>query len=553
MIAQDSIEALKARLDIVDVVGSYIELKKAGGNFKAPCPFHDEKSPSFVVSPQKQIYHCFGCGAGGDSIKFVMEYEKLNYPEAIEKLAQNYNFTLTYTDNKQNKPRSQVMDALNAWYQTLLMQNKTALQYIHERGIYESSIEKFGIGYAPDSLSTINYIKSQHFTMKEAIDMGVVGYEPSRNQTYARFIERITFPIHSANGSIVGFGGRTITGHQAKYVNSPETAFFNKSRLLYAYHLAKQSIYKRSEIIITEGYLDVVMLHQAGFDNAVATLGTALTPEHLPLLRKGSPRVVMAYDGDKAGRTAALKASKILSAAGFNGGVVVFEGGLDPADMVKEGRVEELSGIFREPKPFIEFVLDELLSLYNLRDPKEKESCMQEGIAYLKTLSPILQEEYKTYLASRLGGLGVSPSLIKLSSNTNVTNSQAPMRENRHRDIWELTLIKTVLEHPEFIDHILDVLDPSLLQFHSYEFSLAISGKRDAPELMAIMVDESIRPLEDEKLLNDELFAFLIKHYERELKKVNITPSISFEEKAFYIRKYRDIIARLKRGEFPKE
>ena len=553
MIAQDSIEALKARLDIVDVVGSYIELKKAGGNFKAPCPFHDEKSPSFVVSPQKQIFHCFGCGAGGDSIKFVMEYEKLNYPEAIEKLAQNYNFTLTYTDNKQNKPRSQVMDALNAWYQTLLMQNKTALQYIHERGIYESSIEKFGIGYAPDSLSTINYIKSQHFTMKEAIDMGVVGYEPSRNQTYARFIERITFPIHSANGSIVGFGGRTITGHQAKYVNSPETAFFNKSRLLYAYHLAKQSIYKRSEIIITEGYLDVVMLHQAGFDNAVATLGTALTPEHLPLLRKGSPRVVMAYDGDKAGRAAALKASKLLSAAGFNGGVVVFEGGLDPADMVKEGRVEELSGIFREPKPFIEFVLDELLSLYNLRDPKEKESCMQEGIAYLKTLSPILQEEYKTYLASRLGGLGVSPSLIKLSSNTNVTNSQAPMRENRHRDIWELTLIKTVLEHPEFIDHILDVLDPSLLQFHSYEFSLAISGKRDAPELMAIMVDESIRPLEDEKLLNDELFAFLIKHYERELKKVNITPSISFEEKAFYIRKYRDIIARLKRGEFPKE
>ncbi|WP_457746850.1 DNA primase [Sulfurimonas sp.] len=553
MIAQDSIEALKARLDIVDVVGSYIELKKAGGNFKAPCPFHDEKSPSFVVSPQKQIYHCFGCGAGGDSIKFVMEYEKLNYPEAIEKLADSYNFTLTYTDNKQNKPRSQVMDALNSWYQTLLTQHEVALQYIKERGIYESSVEKFGVGYAPDSLSTINYIKSQHFTMQEAIEMGVVGYEPSRNQTYARFIERITFPIHSANGSIVGFGGRTITGHQAKYVNSPETPFFNKSRLLYAYHLAKQAIYKRDEIIITEGYLDVIMLHQAGFDNAVATLGTALTPEHLPLLRKGSPRVVMAYDGDKAGRAAALKASKLLSAAGFNGGVVVFEGGLDPADMVKDGRIEELSAIFREPKPFIEFVLDELLSLYDLRDPKAKEACMQEGIAYLKTLSPILQEEYKTYLASRLGGLGVSPSLIKLSSNTNVANTNFAQQQGRHRDIWELTLIKTVLEYPEFIDHILDVLDPSLLQFHSHEFSLAISGNRDAPELMAIMVDETLRPLKDEELLNAELFAFLIKHYERELKKVNITPSISFEEKAFYIRKYRDVIARLKRGEFPKE
>ncbi|WP_297485698.1 DNA primase [Sulfurimonas sp.] len=550
MIAQDSIEALKARLDIVDVVGSYVELKKAGGNFKAPCPFHDEKSPSFVVSPQKQIFHCFGCGAGGDAVKFVMEYEKLNYPEALEKLAESYNFTLTYTDNKHNKPRSQVMDKLNEWYQTLLTHNQTALSYIQERGIYESSIEKFGIGYAPDSNATINYIKSQQFSIKEAVDMGVVGYNQERNQTYARFIERITFPIYSANGSIVGFGGRTITGHQAKYVNSPETAFFNKSRLLYAYHLAKQTVHKKQEIIITEGYLDVIMLHQAGFDNAVATLGTALTHEHLPLLRKGSPRVVMAYDGDKAGRAAALKASKLLSASGFNGGVVVFGGGLDPADMVKEGRVEELGNMFRDPKPFIEFVLDEILSLYNLQDPKAKEACMQEGIAYLKTLSPILQEEYKTYLASRLGGLGVSPSLLRLNNQTQPNMNNAPLvQQNKHRDMWELSLIKTILEKPEFIDHILDVIEPSLLQFHSREFSAALASKLDDPELMAIMVDESIVSLKDEESLNAELCTFLTKYYERELKKINITTNISFEEKAFYIRKFRGKIAKLKRSE----
>ena len=550
MISQDSIEALKARLDIVDVVGSYIELKKAGGNFKAPCPFHDEKSPSFVVSPQKQIYHCFGCGAGGDSVKFVMEYEKLNYPEALEKLADSYNFTLTYTDNKHNKPRSQVMDKLNEWYQTLLTKHETALGYIKERGIYESSIEKFGIGYAPESNATLNYIRSQQFSIKEAIDMGVVGYNQERNQTYARFVERITFPIYSANGSIVGFGGRTITGHQAKYVNSPETAFFNKSRLLYAYNLAKQSLHKKQEIIITEGYLDVIMLHQAGFDNAVATLGTALTHEHLPLLRKGSPRVVMAYDGDKAGRAAALKASKLLSASGFNGGVVVFDGGLDPADMVKEGRVEELSNMFREARSFIEFVLDEILSLYNLKDPKAKESCMQEGIAYLKTLSPILQEEYKTYLASRLGGLGVSPSLLKLNTQTNTNRQHIPQQRNSaHKDMWELSLIKTVLEKPEYIEQILDVIDPGLLQFHSYEFSLVLQGKQDAPEVMAIMVDDSITSLKDEEALNAELITFLTKYYERELKKVNIASNISFEEKAFYIRKFRGKIAKLKRGE----
>ena len=549
MISQDSIEALKARLDIVDVVGSYIELKKAGGNFKAPCPFHDEKSPSFVVSPQKQIFHCFGCGAGGDAVKFVMEYEKLNYPEALEKLAQTYNFTLTYTDNKQNKPRTKVIERLNEWYQSLLPRNETATRYLQERGIYESSIEKFGIGYAPASHETLNFIKREQFPIKEAIDVGVVGYEPVRNQTYARFIERITFPIYSANGTVVGFGGRTITGHQAKYVNSPETPLFNKSRLLYAYNLAKQALYKKQEIIITEGYLDVIMLHQAGFDNAVATLGTALTHDHLPLLRKGSPRVIMAYDGDKAGRAAALKASKLLSASGFNGGVVVFEGGLDPADMVKAGRIEELSAMFRSAKPFIEFVLDEILSLFNLRDPKEKESCMQEGVAYLKTLSPILQEEYKTYLASRLGGLGVSPSLIRLNSNQRDMQNAPFVQQNRHRDMWELSLIKTVLEHPEFIDHILDVIDPSLLQFHARELSLALAGKKDAPELMEILIDETILAHQNIEALNAELITFLMKYYERELKKVNFATNISFEEKAFYIRKYRDKISKLRRGE----
>ena len=547
MITQDSIEALKARLDVVDVVGSYVELRKAGVNYKSPCPFHDEKSPSFVVSPQKQIYHCFGCGAGGDSVRFVMEYEKLNYPEALEKLADSYNFTLSYTDNKHNKPRSQVMDKLQEWYSSLLISKQTANNYVHERGIYEGSIEKFGIGYAPDSNATVNYIKSQGFTIPESVEMGVVGSDGGRN--YARFVERVTFPIHSANGAIVGFGGRTITGHQAKYVNSPETPFFNKSRLLYAYHHAKQSLYKQNEIIITEGYLDVIMLHQAGFTNAVATLGTALTPEHLPLLRKGEPKVIMAYDGDKAGRNAALKASKLLSAGGFSGGVVIFGEGLDPADMVKEGRVEELSEMFRNTKSFIEFVLDEILSLYDLRDPKAKESCMQEGLSYLKTLSPILQEEYKTYLASRLGGLGVSPSLLKVTQGQDDTKNSPLMQKNTHKDMWELSLVKTIIEKPHFINQVLDVLEPSLLMFHSHEFNLALKSQTDSPELMAILVDSTIHVLEDEDALKSELLHFLTKHYERELKKVNLQGQMPFEEKAFYIRKFRGKIAKLKRGE----
>jgi len=482
------------------------------------------------------------CGAGGDSVRFVMEYEKLNYPEALEKLASSYNFTLTYTDNKHNKPRSQVMDKLNEYYQTLLTSHQVAMSYLRERGVYESSIEKFGIGYAPDSNSTINYIKSQLFNMSEAVELGVVGHDGGRN--FARFIERITFPIHSANGSLVGFGGRTITGHQAKYVNSPETPLFNKSRLLYAYHHAKQTLYKRNELIITEGYLDVIMLHQAGFTNAVATLGTALTQEHLPILRKGEPKVIMAYDGDKAGRNAALKASRLLSASGFKGGVVIFRDGLDPADMVKNGAVEELSSMFRSPKSFIEFVLDEVLSLYNLKDPKAKEDALNDGVGYLKTLSPMLQEEYKTYFASRLG---ISPSYVRLT-NKIANTQQIPIRQqqSQHKDIWELSLVKTVLEYPQFINQILDAIDPSVLQFHSKELELALKGHTDAPEIMAIMIDDSIKSISSDEELKAELKSFLKKYYERELKKINFRNDISFEEKAYLIREFRGKIFRLK-------
>jgi len=540
MITQDSIEALKARLDIVDVVGSYIELKRAGANFKAPCPFHDEKSPSFTVNPARQKYHCFGCGAGGDSINFVMEYEKLNYPEAIEKLASSVNFTLHYTDNKERKERSNLLDTLSGWYQKLLGDNRTASMYLHERGVFASSIEKFGIGYAPTSPETLRFLEQHHLSVSEALEQGAIG-KGDDGRLFARFIERITFPIHASSGAIVGFGGRTITGHQAKYVNSSQSALFNKSRLLYAYHLARDSVYKHKEIIVTEGYLDVVMLHQAGFTHAVATLGTALTADHLPTLRKGEPRVLVAYDGDKAGRAAALKASKLLSGGGFDGGVILFEGGLDPADMVRDGRIEELNALLHRPIPFIDFVITESIATYNLSDPRAKESAMHESIAYLKTLSPLMQEEYRAFVASRLG---ISPSQIRLSQPSTTTQ---PMNFSHH-DIWELSLVKTLLERPNIIDSLLDFIDPSLLQYHGSELAAAIKGDDD-PRLSALLMDERIHVFEGDEGIRAELITFLTQHYNRELKKIASENSVSFDQKSYLIRQMRDKIGRLKKGE----
>lgn len=542
MITQDSIEALKARLDIVDVVGSYIELKRAGSSFKAPCPFHDEKSPSFTVNPSRQKYHCFGCGAGGDSINFVMEYEKLSYPEAIEKLAASVNFTLHYTDNAQQKKRSTLLETLNEWYQKLLEQNKTAQEYLHERGIYASSIERFGIGYAPTSPETLRFLEQRKLPTPEALEQGAIG-RGDEGRLFARFIERITFPIHSTSGAIVGFGGRTITGHQAKYVNSSQSAIFNKSRLLYAYHLARDTIYRRREIIVTEGYLDVVMLHQAGFTHAVATLGTALTAEHLPLLRKGEPKIFLAYDGDKAGRAAAFKASKLLSMSGFDGGVILFEGGLDPADMIKNGQIEQLNTLLHRPIPFIEFVISEMIDTYDLQDPKAKETALHENIAFLKTLSPLLQEEYRPFVASKLG---ISPSLIQVGHKKNTT----PQAINfSHHDIWELSFIKTLLERPHIGNSLLDFIDGTLLQYHGSEFEAALQGRHDDPRLSALMMDDRIRTFEGDEGLRAELITFLSAHYNRELKKVTTQNTVSFDQKSYLIRQFREKIERLKRGE----
>lgn len=537
MITQDSIEALKSRLDIVDVVGSYIELKKSGANFKALCPFHGEKTPSFVVSPKKQIFHCFSCGLGGDSVKFVMEYDKLSYPEAIEKLASIYNFSLSYSEAKAPSKSSNVLGVANDYYKKMLLSNHSALEYLKQRGLYESSIELFEIGYAPSSSYTLNLLRSNFISYEEALKYGLIGLDNSK--TFARFIERITFPIYSPTAKLVGFGGRTITNHQAKYVNSPETPFFNKSKLLYAYHLAKDAIFKTKEIIITEGYLDVIMLHQAGFSNAVATLGTALTSEHLPLLRKSNSKIIVAYDGDKAGRDAALRASKLLSQGGFDGGVVLFRDGKDPADMIKDGLVDELNDIFKKPKPFIEFVFEEILNSYDIKNPKAKESAFKDSLEYLKTLSVFLQEEYKNYLSSLFGGIKVN--LAKISKT-----QQLPTKE--HKDTFEMVIVKTVMEQPEFIDTILDTLDPSLLRFHSLELKLALEQKFDANELVAIMLDDNIKPIKDETMLKRELNAFLIKNYENTLKSINSKKELSFEEISFYIRKYRGAIDRLKKA-----
>ena len=537
MIKKESIENLKNHLDVVDVVSQFLELKKSGANFKACCPFHGETTPSFVVSPSKQIYHCFGCGAGGDSIKFVMEYEKLSYPETIEKLASMYNFNLDYENTDEKKQDTKILEEVNKYYQKLFVYNENVKKYISKRGISEFSIEKFEIGYAPISIDTINFLKSNHYNLTDAIDLGVI--DNGTNGLYSRFIERITFPIYSITGKLVGFGGRTITGHNAKYVNSPQTKLFNKSRLLYGYHLAKEQIYKKNQIIVCEGYLDVIMLHQAGFNTAVATLGTALTVEHLPLLRRGEPKVILAYDGDKAGLAAAFKASVMLSQSEFEGGVIIFADGLDPADMVHNGKISELNEIFSNPISYIPYSINYIVSKYDINDPNQKQKALSEANEYLKTLSLLNQDEYKRYLAQKLN---IRENLIKISSN-----KQRTYEPNLTKiDIAELCIIKSILEKPKRLDSVLDIVDSSMFEAHKNEFELLLTDIENI-SLNSIVLNEKLENYDDERL-NQELLTLVYKFYTNKLTAISYDNTLDFKQKANLIRKIKDNIYQLKLG-----
>ena len=539
MIKEESIEALKARLDIVDVVGSYVELKKAGAYFKGLCPFHGEKTPSFTVSPGRQTYHCFGCGVHGDPIRFVMELEKLSYPEAIEKLAGEYNVALEYTTGK---PKTDIrpLEQLNDYFKKRLDQNPEARAYIHDRGIHESSAETFEIGWAPSSGEQMAFFQKQGIPLPAALEVGAA-YTGDRGGAIARFIDRVTFPIYSASGKIVGFGGRTMGNHPAKYVNSPQTKLFNKSRLLYAYHIARESIFKSNEVIITEGYLDVIMLHQAGFTNAVATLGTALTPSHLPLLKKGEPKIILAYDGDSAGQDAAMKAATLLSTRGFEGGVVLFEGGMDPADMVKNGQIPQLRKLFSHPTPLIPFILKTLAGQYDLNIPEKKQQAFYTLQNYLKELNPILQEEYREE-AARI--LGVRRELFRFSSK----EKTVPMTTGDRRDTFEMSVLKTVLETPELLDMIIDYVDPDVFGNHRDLFDLLLQGEKEDSRLQGILMMDEVKIFSEEELRR-ELLNHLILAYEKESLRVKNEP-LDFKTKAFYLRQAQENIARLKKGEW---
>ncbi len=518
MIERESIEQLQQRADIYEVVSQYVELRRAGANYVARCPFHNENTPSFIVNPQRNIFKCFGCGEGGDSIGFLMKIENLNYGEAVEKLAYICNFTLTYTNKNIDTSISDDLAKIVGYYQSKLTAN--ILQYLHNRGINDESIKRFALGYSGEGAEFMAFVRSSKISLEKLLEVGVIGRDKGRE--YARFSNRIMFPIFSTNGKAVGFGGRILSGNQfAKYINSPQSKIFNKSRLLYGYNLAKDSIFKQKQIIITEGYIDVVMLHQAGFTNAVATLGTALTQSHLPLVSRGEVDILLCYDGDSAGINAAFKASLLL--ANKSGGVVIFEGGKDPADMVSEGKIDDLRRIFKTPIPFIKFVIQTIANRFDLRNPLQKEKALNEILGFMKNLSPILRDEYKGFVAS---ALQIAPHLLgnfsaKLTSDSKQKKAQGKTTQAiraTNANNAESILLKSILEDNSLLEIALEYLSEGI--FTQKEAFLALKrGDLEHKALLGIAIDEHIKALNYADF-REQMRLFIINAYLKSLEQI---------------------------------
>jgi len=378
-IPQHFIDQLLNRIDVVDLIDGYVPLKKAGANYKACCPFHNEKSPSFTVSPSKQFYHCFGCGASGSAISFLMEYDHMEFREAIEKLASNAGMEIPEEAQGYQKKSTaiqgidlyQLMEQVNEFYQTQLRTHtdkQQAIDYLQRRGLSGEVAKRFELGFSPDGWDNLmSVLGSTAPAQKALLDTGMLT-QNEKKRTYDRFRHRIMFPIHDHRGRVVGFGGRVLdqkepqTGNP-KYLNSPETPIFHKGSELYGLYAARGAIKDADSVLVVEGYMDVVALAQAGIDNAVATLGTATTPMHLQRLFRHSPNITFSFDGDRAGKAAGWKALETclpLLQDGYQISFLFLPDGEDPDTMVKKVGKARFEELIKDATPLPDFLIDTL-------------------------------------------------------------------------------------------------------------------------------------------------------------------------------------------------
>jgi len=414
-IPDDVIAAVLSRTNIVEVVSKYVHLTKQGKYLKGLCPFHSEKTPSFTVTPEKQIFYCYGCGKGGEAFKFIMEIEGISFPEAVKLLAEDSGIPVTweraeYIQDEHAEERRQLLSAHELaakWFHYILMnteQGKHALEYLRSRGFSDKLIEAFQIGYAPQMWDALTqFFEKRAYPLPLMENGGLLTYQDERDQYYDRFRDRIIFPLHDDRGQIVAFAGRSLQPDvQPKYLNTPETLLFHKSRLLYHLHQAKSEIRKSNQVVLFEGYVDVIKAWDAGVLNGVASMGTSLTEEHVKLIRRHASRVVICYDGDDAGVNAAYKSLTLLEKAGLVVNVAILPDRMDPDEYITryggdKFRLEMIQGAISA----VRFKLDYLKRGYKLSTEDGRLGYIRATMRIISALpSPVEREYYLKDLAN---------------------------------------------------------------------------------------------------------------------------------------------------------
>lgn len=467
------VDQIKNRLDIIEVISGYIKLKKAGKDHKATCPFHNEKTPSFFVSPSKQIWHCFGCGAGGDMFSFVMQMEGVEFADALRVLAQKAGVTLKRQDPQLRSQRSKVYEICQEAaevFEENLKKNKAVQEYLKKRGISPKSIKEFRIGYALDSWDALyNHLIDLGYKEGDIDRAGLITKSQksnlkSQSKYYDRFRRRIMFPINDISGQVIGFTGRIYRGDEsiAKYINSPETLIFNKSRVLYAFDKAKVDVRKEDRCILVEGQLDVIMSRQAGAKNTIATSGTALTEDHLRIIKRYTDNLLLAFDTDIAGEAATKKSIGLAQGAEFNIKVIILSKDKDPADIIKKNSKDWKKAI-EGARPIMEFYFENVFSKYSPKKLEDKRQIAKELLPLIKRIANgIERAHWIQILASKLNVEEklLSEALAKVriegeSSYARATESRgrAALEKSRLENL-EQNLLGLVLKYPEHLDNI---------------------------------------------------------------------------------------------------
>ncbi len=405
-------DEIKAKLDIVDVVGEYVALKQLGDNWKARCPFHNEKTPSFMVSRQKQIWHCFGCHEGGDVLSFVQKIEGLDFPDTLRLLAKKAGIVLPSHNPQANTQRSRILDVLKTvteLYHQSLRKSPTAQKardYVASRGLDDLTVDAWQLGFAPDSWEIVSQtLKAKGFNDQELFLAGLTIKKDKGSGYYDRFRDRLMIPIRDHNGYVVGFSARTLDpeAKEAKYINTSQTLVFNKSQILFGLDVARQNIRQQKQAIIVEGNLDVISAHQFGANNVVATCGTALTAEHVLLIKRYTNNVVLCFDPDSAGQIAAERGAAVALSAGLNVSVMVLPDGLDPDAFIRQKGLESWQTSVKQAQAVMQYHFDQVLKNLNVTDPQAKKQAAANLLGKISTLvDGVEQSHWLNVLSDKL-------------------------------------------------------------------------------------------------------------------------------------------------------